>query len=318
MNCIVYIELHLQSSLTHSRWIILDETSESNEEEKGSLITHQKEPCDSPLKQNLTNGNQANDESSLASKQEPVGLHCRENSDSQGNSIAESDETENVLSCESAMKSEKSSPNRGETVEEKENMSDYQIKMGSSSDVGDSVSQWSQHEFTPKAEKLQPRRNIVSRVGESQSDAESTPFKMQPEDDGYNWRKYGQKFVKDDKFIRGYYRCTYPSCQAKKQLERSNDGRMEVYCLGEHQHPKSRGTPVITTGLQVRPLAIARNSDADRKVPHGGGKYEQSNVARTGNDQTCLDLKANDVSSSKDESSPDSKRQKIEEALVNN
>ncbi|CAL1355067.1 unnamed protein product [Linum trigynum] len=31
-------------------------------------------------------------------------------------------------------------------------------------------------------------------------------------DDEYRWRKYGQKAVKNNKFPRSYYRCTYGGC----------------------------------------------------------------------------------------------------------
>ncbi|KAJ4779304.1 hypothetical protein LUZ62_063561 [Rhynchospora pubera] len=42
-------------------------------------------------------------------------------------------------------------------------------------------------------------------------------------DDGYKWRKYGQKAIKNSPNPRSYYRCTNPRCNAKKQVERSTD-----------------------------------------------------------------------------------------------
>ncbi|XVE61911.1 hypothetical protein DITRI_Ditri06bG0076200 [Diplodiscus trichospermus] len=43
------------------------------------------------------------------------------------------------------------------------------------------------------------------------------------EDDGYKWRKYGQKSIKNSPNPRSYYKCTNPRCSAKKQVERSRD-----------------------------------------------------------------------------------------------
>lgn len=42
-------------------------------------------------------------------------------------------------------------------------------------------------------------------------------------DDGYKWRKYGQKSIKNSANPRSYYKCTNPRCNAKKQVERSGD-----------------------------------------------------------------------------------------------
>nr|QGQ64078.1 WRKY transcription factor 55 [Santalum album] len=58
-------------------------------------------------------------------------------------------------------------------------------------------------------------------------------------DDGYNWRKYGQKQVKGSENPRSYYKCTYPNCPTKKKVERSIDGQItEIVYKGSHNHAK--------------------------------------------------------------------------------
>ncbi|VAI28833.1 unnamed protein product [Triticum turgidum subsp. durum] len=47
-----------------------------------------------------------------------------------------------------------------------------------------------------------------------------------PADDGYNWRKYGQKVVKGSDCPRSYYKCTHPSCPVKKKVEHAEDGQI--------------------------------------------------------------------------------------------
>lgn len=60
-----------------------------------------------------------------------------------------------------------------------------------------------------------------------------------PAEDGYNWRKYGQKQVKGSEFPRSYYKCTHPSCQVKKKIERSHEGHItEIIYKGAHNHAK--------------------------------------------------------------------------------
>ncbi|XVE76832.1 hypothetical protein DITRI_Ditri13aG0011900 [Diplodiscus trichospermus] len=48
-------------------------------------------------------------------------------------------------------------------------------------------------------------------------------------DDGYKWRKYGQKVVKNSLHPRSYFRCTHNNCRVKKRIERlSEDCRMVI------------------------------------------------------------------------------------------
>ncbi|THU68252.1 hypothetical protein C4D60_Mb08t01960 [Musa balbisiana] len=57
-------------------------------------------------------------------------------------------------------------------------------------------------------------------------------------DDGYKWRKYGQKSIKNSPNPRSYYRCSNPRCGAKKQVERSmEDPEMLIVTYeGLHLH----------------------------------------------------------------------------------
>ncbi|KAK1315525.1 putative WRKY transcription factor 48 [Acorus calamus] len=65
-------------------------------------------------------------------------------------------------------------------------------------------------------------------------------------EDGYRWRKYGQKAVKNSPFPRSYYRCTSAMCGVKKRVERSSDDPTVVVTTyeGQHTHP----SPVVPRG----------------------------------------------------------------------
>ena len=83
-----------------------------------------------------------------------------------------------------------------------------------------------------KANALQASHSEVTGSGVSVATERTS-------DDGYNWRKYGQKHVKGSEFPRCYYKCTHPNCEVKKLFERSHDGQItEIIYKGSHDHPK--------------------------------------------------------------------------------
>ncbi|KAL8133112.1 hypothetical protein AgCh_008539 [Apium graveolens] len=57
-------------------------------------------------------------------------------------------------------------------------------------------------------------------------------------DDGYKWRKYGKKMVKNSPNPRNYYKCSSGGCVVKKRVERDNEDSTYVITTydGVHNH----------------------------------------------------------------------------------
>lgn len=92
-------------------------------------------------------------------------------------------------------------------------------------------------------------------------------------DDGYNWRKYGQKHVKGSEFPRSYYKCTHPNCEVKKVFERSHDGQItEIIYKGTHDHPKPQPSRRNSGGL-VMPAAQEERPDKYTSPNGRDGNY---------------------------------------------
>lgn len=95
----------------------------------------------------------------------------------------------------------------------------------------------------------------------------------QKSEDGYNWRKYGQKQVKGSENPRSYYKCTFPNCPTKKKVERSLDGQItEIVYKGSHNHAKPQ------------PTRRSSSSSNSQSIPASGytnsGISDQSNTVQ--------------------------------------
>lgn len=145
--------------------------------------------------------------------------------------------------------------------------------------------------------------------------------------DGYNWRKYGQKLVKGNEYVRSYYRCTHPNCQVKKQLECSHDRQIvDIVYFGHHDHPK----PHLNSNIPLAVGFVVSTAEQRRKEPplttEDVSKNERSlaltktervdippvtNIAA--NDSPKGISQSNKIKEVKSEDDPASKRQKKDE-----
>ncbi|KAK7299964.1 hypothetical protein RJT34_10795 [Clitoria ternatea] len=147
-------------------------------------------------------------------------------------------------------------------------------------------------------------------------------------DDGYNWRKYGQKLVKGSEFPRSYYKCTHPNCEVKKLFERSHDGQItEIVYKGTHDHPKPQPSCRYSTGTAMsihgersdRASSLAGQDDKASnmygQVSHAvepSSAHDLSPVATNDDTLDGAGLVPNRTNDEVDDDDPFSKRRKME------
>lgn len=166
-------------------------------------------------------------------------------------------------------------------------------------------------------------QNNVQSNGGFQSDYNNYPQPTQAlsrrSDDGYNWRKYGQKQVKGSENPRSYYKCTYPSCPTKKKVERSLDGQVtEIVYKGSHNHPKPQSTRRSSSSSSH---AIQASNPTNSEIPdqsfvtHSNGQMESSvatpensSISMGDDDFEQSSQKSKSAGDELDEDEPDAKR----------
>ncbi|KAI4387808.1 hypothetical protein MLD38_000210 [Melastoma candidum] len=138
-----------------------------------------------------------------------------------------------------------------------------------------------------------------------------------PAEDGYNWRKYGQKQVKGCEFPRSYYKCTSPSCPVKKKVERSLDGRItEIIYKGQHNHPipqpnkrgKNGGNMVASANSQVRPETYPHGGN----YPDGTESVQETSMQSDSVDPDEVEIETRTGEVDYEDDEPNAKRRNIE------
>ncbi|GLU02600.1 hypothetical protein SLE2022_198450 [Rubroshorea leprosula] len=142
-------------------------------------------------------------------------------------------------------------------------------------------------------------------------------------DDGYNWRKYGQKQVKGSENPRSYYKCTFPDCPTKKKVERALDGQItEIVYKGNHNHPKPQSTRRSSSSASSMAFQSGNAPNSGIRdqsfVTQGNGQMDYG-VGTPENSSISIDdefdqgsQKSNLGGDEFDEDEPEAKRWKIE------
>ncbi|KAL5581707.1 hypothetical protein UlMin_014149 [Ulmus minor] len=177
---------------------------------------------------------------------------------------------------------------------------------------------------TPEKASLSPGTGVLA-LQSGQEGSTPSIIREKVSLDGYNWRKYGQKLVKGNEYVRSYYKCTHPNCLVKKQLECSHDGTiLDIVYFGQHDHPKTQRSIPVAVGfalsiVEERQKEVSLSSAEDMVIDEHGKPPTQADSVDTPqiSNVTAIDSLRGPLPQSnkiKDEANsdadPDSKRQK--------
>ncbi|KAI5007135.1 hypothetical protein ZWY2020_047083 [Hordeum vulgare] len=128
-------------------------------------------------------------------------------------------------------------------------------------------------------------------------------------DDGYNWRKYGQKQVKGSENPRSYYKCTFPNCPTKKKVETSLEGQItEIVYKGTHNHAKPLNTRRGSGGGAAAAQVLQSGGDASENSFGAMVTTPENSSASFGDDENAVSSPR--AGGDNDDDEPDSKRRK--------
>ncbi|KAL5229096.1 hypothetical protein ABZP36_017361 [Zizania latifolia] len=110
-----------------------------------------------------------------------------------------------------------------------------------------------------------------------------------PLDDGFSWRKYGQKGILGAKYPRAYFRCTHrrtQNCHASKQVQRA-DGDPLLFDVVYHGSHTCAQAATRSVDGQVRPLLLPA---AKQSHPQPAAQQEQITVVAEGEGGVAQEL----------------------------
>ncbi|XP_073291606.1 probable WRKY transcription factor 26 [Primulina huaijiensis] len=216
-----------------------------------------------------------------------------------------------------------------------QNYSDFSFQPNT---VSNGLIAWEYYQEPAKQDNLQPENNnLNSEFNPTQqidqyNESSVSITENKRLDDGYNWRKYGQKQVKGSENPRSYYKCTHPNCPTKKKVERSLSGQItEIVYKGSHDHAKPqsvrRSSALASCSSTVSASSVVIQSQ--NEIPEqlsdgsvGAGKMDSSVTTPPENSSVSVgddefDYKRKYGGVELDEDEPDMKKWKSENASKN-
>nr|WQM79986.1 WRKY transcription factor 33 [Camellia sinensis] len=150
-----------------------------------------------------------------------------------------------------------------------------------SAEKGREKSEFAPVQGFPSSETSTTQTNIHSNTAPPSNHIQPSQYlrEQRRSDDGYNWRKYGQKQVKGSENPRSYYKCTHPSCPTKKKVERTLDGHItEIVYKGSHNHAKPQSSRRSSSSHLIQPSS-SNNMDTSNQSNALSGNAQMDSVA---------------------------------------
>ncbi|XP_076904027.1 putative WRKY transcription factor 26 [Bidens hawaiensis] len=226
-------------------------------------------------------------------------------------------------------------PNQEPSIKKEQNISDFSFQLQSNHPSDQLI--WNNPNHSPPMQSFSPEittiqtdsnlqaQSFISGYETSNNNNNFNNQHMQKKsEDGYNWRKYGQKQVKGSENPRSYYKCTYPNCNMKKKLETNLEGQItEIVYKGSHNHPKPQSTRRSSSSSASNDLQMSQLASSNHEVhdyldqsyaSHGSGQVDS--VATPENSSISVGDefdRSRSVGDGVDEDEPEAKRWKVSE-----
>ncbi|KAG6514544.1 hypothetical protein ZIOFF_024907 [Zingiber officinale] len=101
-------------------------------------------------------------------------------------------------------------------------------------------------------------------------------------DDGYRWRKYGQKVVKGNPHPRSYYKCTFLGCSVRKHIEQAAKDPKAVITTYEGKHNHDLPASRTSSNSMADPVSMLNQNNKEDVTGLEEGRSEEQKQENSG------------------------------------